>query len=90
MHTLGAWGALGLNAGCLDGSLVAGCWLAGCWLAGWRAGWGPQILGLHQVEGNSTFQGGPQQPTCKLQGYKTTTFKAVSWILTGSQGFARL
>ena len=39
MHTLGAWGALGLNAGCLDGSLVAGCWLAGCWLAGWLPGW---------------------------------------------------
>ena len=76
MHTFGGWGALGLNAGCLDGSLVAGCWLAGCWLAGWGFPGGPQIQAPYQVEGNSPLQGGPQQPTCKLQGYKTTKLQA--------------
>ena len=48
----------GLNAGCLDGSLVAGCWLAGCWLAGWLAGRETPDPAPHLVGGNRQGLGG--------------------------------
>ena len=49
-------GSLGLAAGWLDGSWLAGWWAGCCLLAGWQAIGTPGSEAIHPLEGNALVQ----------------------------------